>query len=74
MHVGRRDKQPQMLPGIPTSPKLKITVLMSLQNLCHVWICIILSESKVLQVHLQKLKTGKSLHYWVTLKVLLAAF
>lgn len=30
-----------MLPGIPTSPKLKITVLMSFQNLCHIWICII---------------------------------
>lgn len=41
IHVGRRDKQPQMLPGIPTSLKLKITVLMSWQNLCHVWIYII---------------------------------
>ncbi len=46
IHVGRRDEQPQMLPGIHTSPKLKITVLMSLQNLCHVWICIIYSLSR----------------------------
>lgn len=34
IHVGRRDEQPQKLPGIPTSPELKIRVLMSLRNLC----------------------------------------
>lgn len=37
IHDRRRDEQPEKPPGIPTSApaKLKIRVLMSLQNLCH---------------------------------------
>lgn len=77
IHDRRRDEPPQKLPGIPTStpPKLKIRALMSPQHLCHFWICIMCSESKVSlpQVYVQLLKRSKVCRYSMTSEPRLAA-
>lgn len=73
IRVWRRGEQLQMLSRIPTSPKLKITAVMSSQNLCHIRICIIYSLNQRYLGACTETETCKN-YYWVILKVDLGGF